>query len=215
MKSLEVIEKVSTKLAPGQNPYFNRVHVLKALEILGVSVVGRIRLARELGLGEGTTRTLVKHLKNEGLIEISKSGIALSKLGEKILFDLRSKISEGIEIPKSPLTVGPFNTAILIRNVANLVKNGVEQRDTAIKAGALGATTLIFKQGKLTIPGLSEDALQNQNIKPIYNTIISKLKPKENDIIIIGSANEKQTAELGAKTAALELLKQQNPMKHS
>ncbi|MEM2994628.1 MAG: DUF4443 domain-containing protein [Candidatus Bathyarchaeia archaeon] len=214
MKSLKVIEKVSAKLAPGQNPYFNRVHVFKALEILSAGAVGRVRLARELMLGEGTTRTLVKHLKNEGLIEISKSGIILSKLGKKVLSNLKSKISEGIEIPKSPLTVGPSNIAILIRNAANLVKNGVEQRDAAIKAGALGATTLIFKQGKLTIPGLSEDILQNQNIQSICNTIISKLKPKENDIIIIGSANKKQTAEIAAKTAALEILKQQNPMKH-
>jgi hypothetical protein len=37
--------------------------------------------------------------------------------------------------------------------------------------------------------------------------LISALKPSENDVIIIGSANEKRAAELGAKTAALELLK--------
>jgi len=54
------------------------------------------------------------------------------------------------------------------------------------------------------MPGVSKDIFQN--IQPIHDTLISKLKPKENDVIIIGSANEKRAAEFGVKTAALELL---------
>jgi DNA-binding CsgD family transcriptional regulator len=37
--------------------------------------------------------------------------------------------------------------------------------------------------------------------------IISKLTPKEDDIVVIGSAGDKSTAELGAIAAALETLK--------
>jgi len=114
-------------------------------------------------------------------------------------------ISEEIEIPRSSLTIGSFNVAVLIRNATGSVKHGVEQRDAAIKVGALGATTLVFSCNKLTMPGINEGI--SQDIQPIHNALISKLKPKENDVIIIGTADEKRAAEIGAKTVALELLK--------
>jgi hypothetical protein len=148
---------------------------------------------------------MVKHLKNERLIEVSKAGITLSNFGQKILTDLRSRMSEGIEIPKSPITTAPSNVAVLVRNAAGFIKDGLEQRDAAIKAGAIGAITLLFTRNKLIIPGVNENIFQN--IQPIHNMLIHALKPLENDVIIIGSADEKQAAELGAKTAALELLK--------
>lgn len=206
MEALRVIERVASKIAPGPTPFFTEAHGVKALEIISIEKsVGRKKLSEVLSLGEGTIRTLVKHLKKERLIKVSKAGITLSKFGQKIYAEIRSRISEELEIPKSPITIGPSNIAILIRNAANSINYGVEQRDAAIRAGALGATTLVFRQNKLIMPGVDENI--SQNIQPIYNTLISKLKPKENDVIIIGSANEKRVAELGAKTAALELLK--------
>ena len=206
MEALRVIEKVASKIAPGRTPSFIEAHVIKALEAISTGKgVGRTKLSEILGLSEGATRTLVRHLRNEGLIEVSKAGIAPSKFGEKVFSDLRSKMSEEMEIPRGPFTVGPFNVAVLIRNAAGSVKYGVEQRDAAIKVGALGATILVFSHNKLTMPAVSEDIFQKS--PPIHDTLIAKLKPTENDVIIIGSANEKRTAELGAKTAAFELLK--------
>jgi len=168
-------------------------------------VVGRIRLSKELGLGEGTARTLVKHLKNEGIIKISKYGIMLSENGKKMFSDLKSKISEGIKVPQSPLTVGPFNIAVLVKGMARKIKRGLEQRDIAIKAGALGATTLVFSRNRLTMPSNEEDVFKS--IPSIHDMLVSKLGPKENDVIIIGSGENKTSAEIGAKMAALELLK--------
>ena len=206
MESLKVIEKVAEKLAPGRTPTFTQVHIIKALETISAEeAVGRIKLSKTLGLGEGATRTLVKHLRNEGIIEISRSGIILSESGRKLLSVLQSKIGGKTEVPESSLTVGSFNVAVLIRDEADAVTHGLEQRDAAIKAGASGATTLVFSHNKLAMPGISEDV--SQNIKSIYDMLISKLKPKENDVIIIGSAEDRFTAEFGAKAAVLELLK--------
>lgn len=206
MKAIKVIERVASKIAPGRAPSFIEVHVIKALETISAKKgVGRTKLSEILGLGEGATRTLLKHLKNEGLIEVSRYGIALSKFGETVFSNLKSRISGEIEIPKSPLTVGSFNVAVLVRNAATLVRYGVEQRDAAIKVGALGATTLVFSHNKLIMPGVDEDIFQN--IRPIHNLLVSQLKPKENDVIIIGSGNKRREAEFGAKAAAFELLK--------
>ena len=206
MKSIKVIEKVASKLAPGRAPYFIEAHVVKALgTIAAEGPVGRMKLSRTLGLGEGTTRTLVKHLRNERLIEISRSGIVLTDKGEKLFSNLRSRIGDKTEIPRSSLTVGPFNIAILVKNAADVVQLGLEQRDAAIKVGALGATTLIFSRGKLTMPGVNRDVLKEA--PAVREVLISTLRPQEDDVIIIGSAEDKLTAEIGAIAASLETLK--------
>lgn len=207
---LSTIEKVTRKIAPGRTPSFTEAHVVKALEIIsGEETIGRIRLSKELELGEGVTRTLVKHLKNEGIIEVSKYGITLSEHGKKLFSDLRSRIGVEVEIPPSPLTVGPFNVAVLVRDMAHRVKGGLEQRDTAIKAGALGATTLVFSRNRLTIPSMEGEEVF-ESVPHIHDMLVSKLVPKENDVIIIGSGENKTSAEIGAKMAALELLRSES-----
>ena len=209
MGILEIVERVANKIAPGRTPLFTEAHIIKALEeIESEGQMGRIKLSRKLELGEGTTRTLIKHLKKEKLIKISKSGIELSEHGKNLFSILRAEISKEIEIPPSPLTVGTFNVAILVRDVGTAVKYGLEQRDAAIMTGAYGATTLIFSNNQLIMPTVTEDIFKD--IPSIRDTLMSKLKPKENDVIIIGSAEDKRVAELGAKIAAFELLKSRN-----
>ena len=85
------------------------------------------------------------------------------------------------------------------------IKQGVEQRDAAIKMGAKGATTLLFNNGKFLIPGSRFNALKGE--KAIEKLLKDNLKPEENDIIVIGSDdNEYITAELASKSAALQTL---------
>lgn len=185
---------------------FTEAHVVTALEEISAQKgVGRLKLSKELHLGEGAARTLVKHLKNEGLIEISKSGISLSEHGRRVFSSLRTVISEQMEVPSSPLTVGLFNVAVLVRGRADAVKYGLEQRDAAVMAGAKGATTLLFSENRLVMPNTEEDIFKG-NIA-IRNLLFSKMNPKEGDVIIIGSADEKIKAEFGTKMAALQLLK--------
>lgn len=202
---MEVIKKAARKIAPGPAPSFTQVHIMKALEVISnKKTIGRKNLARWLALGEGETRTLVRHLKIAKLIETSRSGIALLKFGKRVLSDLQSRIQGGIDIPQSTLTVGKFNIAVLVKNSSHKVSYGLEQRDTALRVGALGATTLVFSRNNLNMPGVSEDIFRE--IPRIQDMLISKLNPGENDVIIIGSSDEKIFAELGAKAAALELL---------
>jgi len=206
MNSLKVLERVAGKIALGPTPSFTEIHIIKALEIVGTKeIVGRQRLSKLLELSEGATRTLLRHLKIEGLVETSRSGIALSRFGKEVLSDLKSRVNIEVEIPESPLTIGRSNVAILVRDAAHLIKSGLEQRDSAIKVGASGATTLVFSHNELTMPGVSEDVFKG--IQPICEILKTKLKPRENDVIILGSANEKRLAELGARAAAFELLK--------
>ena len=206
LKSLKILERAAAKLAPGRAPQFIEPHLVKALMTIDAEgPVGRMRLSKTLRLGEGTTRTLIKHLENEGLIKTSKVGIALSNSGRKLTSNLKSRISLGMEVSQSSLTVGPFNVAFLVKDAADSIKGGLEQRDASIKVGALGATTLIFNRGKLNMPLVYEDIFRD--IPEMREALISKFKPQEKDVIIIGSANDKLTAELGAIAATLETMK--------
>ena len=206
MSLLEIIENVTRKIAPGPTPSFNEAHVVKTLELIGnYNNVGRIRLSKELGLGEGTTRTLLKHLKTEGLTQSSRSGISFTETGKKLFSELKSKLSQGIEVPSSPLTLGSFNIAVLVRNSAKAVGSGMEQRDTAIKSGASGATTLIFSSNKLSLPTAEENI--SKSMPDLHDRLVSQFMPKENDVIIVGCGENRAAAEIGAKMAAIKLLK--------
>jgi predicted transcriptional regulator len=208
LRLLEVIERVTRQTAPGPAPSFNAAHVVKALEIIGkFGAVGRIRLSKELGLGEGATRTLLKHLKSEGLTRSSRSGISFSEEGENVFSDLQSKLSEGVEVPRSPLTVGTVNIAVLVRDSAQAVGSGMEQRDIAIKSGASGATTLVFSGDKLSMPSVDD---VSESTPLLHEELVTKLNPSQNDVIIVGSGETREQAEMGAKMAALKLLKNNN-----
>jgi len=206
MKTLEIIDRVTKKTEAAPFPSFTPTHVFIIIEALGLSApIGRTKLSSILQLGEGVTRTLIKRLQKEGIIKSTKFGCVLTDFGKKIFLDLSSRISEGLEIPSSPYTLGRFNVAILVKNSAKAVGYGVEQRDAAIKAGALGATTLIYTKEKFVMPGGQEDAFKD--LPEIRKMLIERLKPKDGDSIIIGSADDEKSAKLGAKAAALETLR--------
>jgi len=206
LKLLQVLGDTASKIAPGRAPYFVEAHIVKALTTIdSQGPVGRAKLAETLGLGEGIIRTLIRHLEKEELIEVSRQGIALTSLGENFVSSMRSSLGQAVEIPQCSLTVGAFNVAILVRRAAQAVRTGLEQRDAAIKVGALGATTLIFDRGRLTMPHVNGDVFRN--VPRIHEVLASQLKPEENDVIVIGSANDGLTAEFGAIAAALETLK--------
>jgi predicted transcriptional regulator len=206
LKTLAAIEKVAGKIAPGRAPYFVEAHIVKALAIIAAEApVGRMRLAKSLGLGEGAVRTLIKHLEKEGLAVTSREGMVLTDSGRRLISDAKQRISRPIEVQKSPLTVGMFNMAILVKNASKAVRAGLEQRDAAIRVGAQGATTLVFTRQELTMPSAKENVFKS--IPVIRKELVSQLKPHENDVIVIGSADDKLTAEYGAIAAALETLK--------
>ena len=205
-KTLAVIGKIACKIAPGRTPYFTEVHIVKALLVLSsLGPVGRANLAKALRLGEGSIRTLIRHFEKARLIKTSKEGLILTGAGKKLALNVESMISEPREAPQSTLTIGEFNMAILVKGSAGLVRSGLEQRDAAIKVGAQGATTLIFNKGRLIMPSTNEDVFKN--LPKMRDALISHLRPQENDVVVIGSADDKLTAEFGAIAAALETLK--------
>jgi hypothetical protein len=197
------LEKVASRYAPSRSLSFGLVHVFAALQRIGnKGITSRNALCRALVLGEGTVKTLVKHLKMQGFIETSNRGTKMTAKGKSVYEGLLAAIPVEMSLPKCSIALSRFNYAVLVREFGFAVGLGIEQRDAAIKMGAIGATTLLFKDNKFVMPASSNDSLKKE--REVRRMLVEKLNPRDGDIIIIGSSdsNEK-TAELGAKNAAL------------
>lgn len=209
---IKLLEKVSHQNTTSRRLSFGIGHIFKALQLAKLNGhISRDLLRKELSLGEGSIKTLVKQLKTTNMIMTSNAGTILTDTGEKLISQILLCIPKETIIPKSSITVGKFNYVVLVKNIANSIRSGIEQRDIAIKSGATGATTLIFKDGKFLVPKTNFDALAGElNMQKI---LMENLQPNDNDVIIIGSDNiSKQNAELAAKNAALFTI--MNHLKH-
>ncbi|MEM2866694.1 MAG: DUF4443 domain-containing protein [Candidatus Hadarchaeales archaeon] len=183
----------------GPLPRFNEVHVRAALELIHrMGRVGRPELGRRLGLGEGSTRSLLLLLRRRGLVRSSRGGHTLTERG-------RRELGEPMRLVRlncGKLTVGEVDVAVLVRDAARKVRGGVEERDEAIKAGAKGATVLVFREDGLRFP----DSGKKVGGK-VGKKLVEALKPIEGDVVIIGTGKNEVEAEMGARAAAMKLQK--------
>ena len=201
---VKALTKIASRYAPSRMLSFELVHIFKVFQLLDKNEhVSRTLLCQELALGEGSVRTLLKHLKMQNLVKSTNGGTRLTEKGKALSSELLQSIPSEAIMPKCSIALGRFNYVVLLRNYEFAIKSGIEQRDAAIKIGALGATTLIYKDNKITMPGAyNNNFLQEE--PHVTSSLIDKLKPQENDVIIIGSDNESlRTAEFAAKNAAL------------
>lgn len=192
--------------APGPAPTYGSAHVLLALMTIGeTGSLGRHALSGEVGLGEGAVRTVIKWLKADNYIAIDASGCRLTAKGKTAYSELKRLIPKILLLPRTDLTVGRIQTAVLVKNSSGRVKTGLEQRDSSIKAGASGATTYVFKNSRFEVPGSSRNAEKDFPTEA-WAKLREGLELENGDVVIICGSDEKQTSLVGAITAALTLL---------
>ena len=185
---------------------FTDVHIVSALfTIRDSTYIGRDALARESNLGGGAVRTMLKKLRAKGLIGTNASGCYLTRSGSSALDTLSRTISGFPEVTAEGMTLGSFQAAVAVRGGGKVVSSGIEQRDSAIRMGASGATTYIMRKGMFTIPGGSEDC-EKDFPGTVWAQLKGALRPRNGDALILCGASEKREAKLGALAAALSLL---------
>lgn len=200
----QILEKITGEKAPGPSPTFSVLHMLRAVELIAEKAIGRSKLAEELGVGEGAVRTMVNRLKDADLITTSKLGCTLTSKGLELWNEYRTVFKRKVEIGKNQLTLADYNVAILVKNRGHKVKSGMEQRDAAIMVGAKGATTIMFKAECLIVPSVSDNIAKD--FPKAANQMVRLLRPEENDVIVVGSANNLRKAQYGASAAAWTLI---------
>ena len=206
MPTLEGLLHITDRKPLGPYPTFDTAHLLLAFITIGQrGRVGRHALASSSGLGEGAIRTVIKRLREEGLATVVPSGCRLSPAGKRVYAALSDKLSPVIEVRSSDLTMGAHQVGVVVRNGGSKVTSGIEQRDSAIKVGAAGATTYIMKNKKFTIPSGSSDC-EDDYPSAVWKVLRTELEPGEDDAVILCGAALPILANLGAAAAATTLL---------
>ncbi len=180
---------------------FTDYHVYKTLSLLTDGRrKGRKQMADRIGLGEGSMRTIVEYLREEGLVDVKQTGIKITKAGMDFISLLPLQVYT-LEAPD--ISLGEHSVAVQVKGMASRVTSGMEQRDQAIKAGADGATTVIVKGDHLTVP---VDFDLDQDRPETAGALRRLFDLNDGDVIIIGTSLNLQRAEEGALAAALDLL---------
>jgi hypothetical protein len=198
--------ETTRKKSRGPSPSFTAAHLVLAFLVVGdTGAIGRQALAQRCGLGDGAVRTVLKRLKEMEFLRVTTSGCELTDTGRLAYRRMRRKLSGAVMVEDSPLTVGRKQAAVKVNGGASLVKSGIEQRDSAIRVGALGATTYVIKGSKFTMPGGSSDC-ERDFPSPIWTRFRSEMSPRDGDALVLGGSDDGTQSELGAIAAALTLV---------
>lgn len=185
----------------GARESYRREHVLRALLLLNERRMGRKKLVKALGVGEGSVRTILKKLKKEGYISSVKQGHALTDEGRMFLDGLLVKFTQPKVFDSFDLACGSPKSAAIIHNASAKIKKGIDERDAAVKAGADGALILVYKDGKLRFP--SDDG----GLEELSETRgkLEQLKLEEGDVVAVSFGKDAASAEDGVLAVILEL----------
>ncbi|MDI6888161.1 MAG: hypothetical protein QMC78_00490 [Methanocellales archaeon] len=200
-----MIVKIAKELGTpkrGLSPNYSEFHVVMAFFILGENPMGRKTLAGRLDVGEGTVRTLIRKLQDQGLVCASPTGCQLTEKGNEMLANFKKMVSYQPKIETGMITLGKANSAVLIRDVARLIKSGMEQRDAAISAGTMGASTLVFDKDGPRIPAITADERMRMRMR----VLCEDMKMKEGDVLVVGTGETEEEANLAAWAAAYTVL---------
>ena len=206
MQTLSRLLQIAEKPVRGPAPSFEKPHLVLAFLTIGeAGVVGRQALAVQSGLKEGPIRTVLRKLREDGYAEANASGCYLTGPGRRVYESLRSRLSDFVPLEGSRLTIGEYQFGVRVRGGGRAVQSGLEQRDSAVRLGASGATTFVIREGKFVIPSGSSDS-EKEFPGDGWRTLRGELGPKNGDAIVVCGARDKTTAKLGALSAALTLL---------
>jgi len=209
-------------------PTFDYVHIILAFFLFGENPegIGRYRLEKELLIGSGTAKSLVRRLKENGnyiqvpikRIEDTESkmkGHILTENGIKMFAKLKKKFpilqSADAAILKE-IIIDPASSSYfcLVKNAESKIKDGISQRDAAIRVSGSGATCLVYDGKNLVFPEeyASEKGITDEAVQLYFKTkfINSNVKLERGDAIIIGLGDNAKKARLAALNAALSLL---------
>jgi len=167
-------------------PNFTPYHVVKALTVISEGHVGRPKLREELRLGDASTRTLLKRLREAGLIRSFRpTGTELTEKGRNVLRDLQNRLVILGEVMHGGICGDCITSAVVLKDAADTLKKlGVLRvRDLVVKQGAEGALILLVNpNGGTSMP------VQDGNM-PFTDSLVTDVKEKtplkEGDVILV------------------------------
>ena len=191
------------------SPTFRPHHVAVALIMIGrEQPLGRYELRDRMSVGEGSARTLLKRLSEAGYITAEgKQGQKLTEKGQSLFDRITKEIPLGLALEMGDLVVHRQAFAFLVKRKAFKVRDGIRQRDEAIIQGGgygqAGATTIVQKNGLLVMPPDDFNILLGYEKEALL--IVESLRVEDNDVIVIGSADDINLAREVSMAAVMTL----------
>ena len=186
----------------GAYPEFSLEDALAVIFMLK-NPTGRKTISDELGLGEGSVRTLLKRLSTLGIITSTQKGHFLNERGVQLLGRIKELFSEPVKAEKIE---GMPAVVLKIRNPPGF--KSIELRDEAIRFFARGAMILLIKNGEAVFP---EDERKLRETFPEIVRSIESLAPEEGDLIVITWAERNADALKSAIHVAVSLKEDELP----
>lgn len=184
----------------GAAPSFREVHLVRTLLFLSQGKAGRKSLVKILGVGEGSVRTIIKKLTQDGLILSRPRGHELSAGGRKLVRSYTSLFTppEVVDLDISP---GKKCGVVVLHRLSDRVTSGLREREIAVKAGADGAVLLKKTGVELKFP-CSDISLRDY---PKTKAFLNKMMLSPKDVIVISFSDSEPKAVDGALSIALDL----------
>jgi DNA-binding MarR family transcriptional regulator len=201
---IKLSEPADGRVAPAFKPH----QAVVALVMIGrEQPLGRYELCDKMSIGEGSARTLLKRLTEADYIESEgKQGQRLTQKGQKLFDEIMKDVPIGLLLDVRKLVMYEYAYANLVKNKAAVVTDGVRQRDEAIIQGGYGkagATTLIQQNIRLVMPPDDFHILVAYEAETLL--IIESLRPENNDVVVIGSADDPNLAREVSMAAVMTL----------
>ena len=195
--------EIGKSTASGPMPLFQEYHLLMALLVIrDRGPLGRKQLSRDVEIGEGSVRSILKRLIRANYITTERNGNVITAEGSRFMEELGLEV---ISVRGGDISLGDCDVAVLVPGAGERIPDGFSQRDAAVRAGARGATTLVFRDGGLIFP-MDGRHLNDDGILSQFCDAYERWPLEEDDVIIIGTADDEKNATKGALAAALDIL---------
>ena len=106
-----------------------------------------------------------------------------------------------MDLDPTDSAIGAYQVALLVRGKADAIGKGIEQRNCAIRVGADGCTTIVCREGSLTLP----PDWDVDERTPALASQIRRYGVSDGDVVLIGGSDV--SPRLASNSAALALLK--------
>ena len=161
--------------------------------------ISRKALAKELGIGEGSVRSIIRIMKDWEVLDVRRTGIRLTQFGEYTYDNIPISLEN---IQNENFALGDFQQGILVKGVAKDVTNGMLQRDIGVRYGSKGASVFVMTNGRLMMP-MNWDMDQKD---PDFAEKVRATGMDERDVFLLVGSDDPISSRVAAVSIALEML---------
>jgi DNA-binding MarR family transcriptional regulator len=208
MKEAEILRNIC-EARMGIKPSFWECHVFKTLTyLLETGVAGRPSIIKVLGIGEASMKTLLRRLKESGLVITRRpGGTSLTDSGRTVAEALKQRLQIITSLDPEGLCDDCTAAAVVIKGGEESVRaygGSVKVRDLIIREGGLGALILFFRGKELMLP-TSEGLVRFRGYR-LRDEVLERSSLNEGDAVLVGLCRTGISCECVTLNSAIAML---------